>query len=95
MYLLKYPDKIIEFKKKLSEVKKSFIRTWKERMDEETVILKKLVDDNLLNICSYLNQSHPISDLKPINKIKNIAIKQKILLTMLITGLIVMVILFV
>ena len=47
MYLLKYPDKIIKFKKKLSVVKKSFIRTWKERMDEETVILKKLVDLNL------------------------------------------------
>ena len=40
--LLKYPDKIIKFKKNLSKVKKSFIRTWKERMDEETVILKKL-----------------------------------------------------
>ena len=47
MFLLKYPDKIIEFKKKLSKVKKSFIRTWKERVKEETIILSKIVDKNL------------------------------------------------
>ena len=47
MFLLNQPNKIIEFKNKLSKVKKSFIRTWKERIDEENAILKKLVDKNL------------------------------------------------
>tara|TARA_B100002052_G_C15821813_1_gene570914 strand:- start:59 stop:1279 length:1221 start_codon:yes stop_codon:yes gene_type:complete len=44
LYLLNYPDNIEKFKNKISNIKTNFIRTWKERMDEEFLILKSLID---------------------------------------------------
>ena len=44
LYLLNCPDNIEKFKKKISNIKTNFIRTWKERMDEELLILKSLID---------------------------------------------------
>ena len=42
LYLLNYPDNIEKFKNKISNIKTNFIRTWKDRMDEEFLILKLL-----------------------------------------------------
>ncbi len=44
LYLLNYPDNIEKFKNKISNIKTNFIRTWKDRMDEEFLILKSLID---------------------------------------------------
>ena len=43
LYLLNNPKKILEFKKKISITKKKFIRTWKERVQEEEKILYNLL----------------------------------------------------
>ena len=43
LYLLKNPDKVKDFKNKLSSIKLKFIRTWDERIYEEENILKDIV----------------------------------------------------
>ncbi len=47
LYFLRNPDKIIEFKNRISTSKLKFIRTWDERMVEEENILKNIVVNNL------------------------------------------------
>ncbi len=44
LYLLNHPDNIGKFKNKIASIKSNFIRTWKERMDEEFFILKSLIN---------------------------------------------------
>ncbi|OUU62633.1 MAG: hypothetical protein CBC22_03840 [Alphaproteobacteria bacterium TMED62] len=43
MFLLKSPDTIIYYKNKLAKYKKRFLRSWKERIDQEIKILEALV----------------------------------------------------
>tara|TARA_Y100001970_G_C14256637_1_gene875960 strand:- start:2314 stop:3540 length:1227 start_codon:yes stop_codon:yes gene_type:complete len=46
LYFLENPNKILEFKNKISDSKLKFIRTWDERMIEEEEILKNIVANN-------------------------------------------------
>ena len=43
LFLLENPNKINEYKNKLSSYKLKFIRTWNERINEEEDILKNIV----------------------------------------------------
>lgn len=43
MFLLQSPDRIINYKNKLAKYKKKFMRTWRERIDQEIKILEGLV----------------------------------------------------
>ena len=46
LYFLENPNKILEFKNKISDSKLKFMRTWDERMIEEEEILKNIVANN-------------------------------------------------
>ena len=44
IFLLENSDFILEYKKKISKIKSSIIKTWEERVTEELKIIKKLIN---------------------------------------------------
>ena len=45
MFLLDSPDDIIKYKRKIEQSKKYFIKTWKQRVNEEVKILENLIKE--------------------------------------------------